>query len=145
MCKSQIFGMQIQAVCFLAIQLIPYYRSIQTKRMSRMDTQLMGTPGFRNKRDDRRGSSQTAFTSAISQHTIISHSRFPMNYIDHLPRPIFRVRAEGEFEMSFFFLHNTIQPGDIPFAHRPVFKLCLQVLVHFLCLGNEHQTGCCHI
>lgn len=44
--KPQVFGMQIQAVCLPAIQLIPYYRGIQAKRMGRMDTQLMCAPGF---------------------------------------------------------------------------------------------------
>lgn len=44
--KPQVFGMQIQAICLPAIQLIPYYRGIQAKRMGRMDTQLMCAPGF---------------------------------------------------------------------------------------------------
>ena len=114
--------MQIQAVCLPAIQLIPYYRGIQAKRMGRMDTQLMCAPGFRYERNK-------STPRIIMQHSIISHGRFSVNRIDHLPRPVFRIRAEGEFNMTFFFLHNAIQPSNISFTHRPVLELCLQVLV----------------
>lgn len=94
--KPQVFGMQIQAVCLPAIQLIPYYRGIQAKRMGRMDTQLMCAPGFRYERNK-------STPRIIMQHSIISHGRFSVNRIDHLPRPVFRIRAEGEFNMTFFF------------------------------------------
>lgn len=39
--------------------------------------------------------------------------------------------------MTFFFLHNAIQPSNISFTHRPVLELCLQVLVHFFRLGYK--------
>ena len=91
--------MQIQAVCLPAIQLIPYYRGIQAKRMGRMDTQLMCAPGFRYERNK-------STPRIIMQHSIISHGRFSVNRIDHLPRPVFRIRAEGEFNKTYFFLHN---------------------------------------
>ena len=97
--------MQIQAVCLPAIQLIPYYRGIQAKRMGRMDTQLMCAPGFRYERNK-------STPRIIMQHSIISHGRFSVNRIDHLPRPVFRIRAKGEFNMTFFFLHNAIQPSN---------------------------------
>lgn len=124
--------MQIQAVCLPAIQLIPYYRGIQAKRMGRMDTQLMCAPGFRYERNK-------STPRIIMQHSIISHGRFSVNRIDHLPRPVFRIRAEGEFNMTFFFLHNAIQPSNISFTHRPVLELCLQVLVHFFRLGYKDR------
>ena len=126
--------MQIQAVCLPAIQLIPYYRGIQAKRMGRMDTQLMCAPGFRYERNK-------STPRIIMQHSIISHGRFSVNRIDHLPRPVFRIRAEGEFNMTFFFLHNAIQPSNISFTHRPVLELCLQVLVHFFRLGYKDQAA----
>ena len=125
--------MQIQAVCLPAIQLIPYYRGIQAKRMGRMDTQLMCAPGFRYERNK-------STPRIIMQHSIISHGRFSVNRIDHLPRPVFRIRAEGEFNMTFFFLHNAIQPSNISFTHRPVLELCLQVLVHFFRLGYKDTS-----
>ena len=130
--------MQIQAVCLPAIQLIPYYRGIQAKRMGRMDTQLMCAPGFRYERNK-------STPRIIMQHSIISHGRFSVNRIDHLPRPVFRIRAEGEFNMTFFFLHNAIQPSNISFTHRPVLELCLQVLVHFFRLGYKDQAGGRHV
>lgn len=94
--KPQVFGMQIQAVCLPAIQLIPYYRGIQAKRMGRMDTQLMCAPGFRYERNK-------STPRIIMQHSIISHGRFSVNRIDHLPRPVFRIRAEGGVQYDLLF------------------------------------------
>lgn len=49
--ESQIFSMQIKPFSPLSIQLVADNRGIQPKGMSGMDTQLMGTPGLREKQD----------------------------------------------------------------------------------------------
>ncbi len=140
MVEGEVCGVQQHRgpIFTVAVEKIADDRAVETKMVSTVQPQLMGTAGERLEAESGgpglHGESLPAGDAGFAPFGVVN-----------LQGAVFHIKAKGEADLARFLRHKTFYHCFIKLFHFPSFKLAGEVAVGRLCAGKDQQPGGCHI